>query len=340
MHRSVAIIVLVGATLFLGSAHARAACNLKTVDVPVKMDGLRPLVSVRVDGQEARFLLDSGAFYNSINAKLATKQKLKPAPVLTTGSLFPTAGATRMTGAAGADRTAAVVIAPSFEFAGQAYRNVPFVSLTDFGNADGILGQNYLREVDVEYDLGHGMLRLVQPQGCGGGNMAYWVKPGMSYSIMPIEVIGNTVNAHTIGQITINGVKMRAYFDTGAATSFITEHAADRAGVKTTDPGVTQVGSSRGIDQRDMKTWVAHFSSIGIGDEEIKNTELRIAQSEAFDFDVLVGADFFLSHHIYVANSQHKLYFTYGGGQVFNVRSSVTSAESKPSGGQGAKPAE
>jgi tetratricopeptide (TPR) repeat protein len=34
---------------------------------------------------------------------------------------------------------------------------------------------------------------------------------------------------------------------------------------------------------------------------------------------MLIGADFFLSHRIYVANSQHKLYFTYNGGPVFNL---------------------
>jgi tetratricopeptide (TPR) repeat protein len=34
---------------------------------------------------------------------------------------------------------------------------------------------------------------------------------------------------------------------------------------------------------------------------------------------MLIGPDFFLSHRIYVANSQQKLYFTYNGGPVFNL---------------------
>jgi hypothetical protein len=37
------------------------------------------------------------------------------------------------------------------------------------------------------------------------------------------------------------------------------------------------------------------------------------------DFDMLLGADFFLSHHILISNSQHKLYFTYNGGPVFDL---------------------
>jgi tetratricopeptide (TPR) repeat protein len=35
---------------------------------------------------------------------------------------------------------------------------------------------------------------------------------------------------------------------------------------------------------------------------------------------MLLGPDFFLSHHIYVANGQRKIYFTYNGGPVFDLR--------------------
>jgi len=34
---------------------------------------------------------------------------------------------------------------------------------------------------------------------------------------------------------------------------------------------------------------------------------------------MLIGADFFLSHRVYVASSQNRLYFTYNGGPVFDL---------------------
>jgi hypothetical protein len=61
------------------------------------------------------------------------------------------------------------------------------------------------------------------------------------------------------------------------------------------------------------------FSSFRIGDEEIRNTRLRIGAIGIAEADMLIGADFFLSHRIYVASSQHKLYFTYNGGPLFNL---------------------
>jgi tetratricopeptide (TPR) repeat protein len=56
---------------------------------------------------------------------------------------------------------------------------------------------------------------------------------------------------------------------------------------------------------------------------------LRIQDLELVDTDMLLGSDFFVSHHIFVANSQHKLYLTYNGGPVFNLSKafSVTTAQ-------------
>jgi len=34
---------------------------------------------------------------------------------------------------------------------------------------------------------------------------------------------------------------------------------------------------------------------------------------------MLLGADFFMSHRIYVANGRRMIYFTYNGGPVFSV---------------------
>jgi tetratricopeptide (TPR) repeat protein len=54
---------------------------------------------------------------------------------------------------------------------------------------------------------------------------------------------------------------------------------------------------------------------------------------------MLIGADFFLSHRVYVASGQHKLYFTYNGGPVFNLASSPSPSPSPPPPTEGAAPA-
>src|SRR5258707_7596208 len=125
---------------------------------------------------------------------------------------------------------------------------------------------------------------------------------------------------HTIGEGYVNGQKIRVMFDTGAYTSVLSLRAAARAGIKTDSPGVVEAGYSGGIGRSRVKNYLATASSFKIGDnEEIKNARLRIQDLDLVDTDMLLGSDFFVSHHIFVANSQRKLYLTYNGGPGFNL---------------------
>jgi len=301
----------------LAPLQAQAACKLTTVNIPVTMDGLRPLVNAKIAGEPVKLIVDSGAFFSYLNAGVVSRLKLRPLPQEKLGSHIPVAAATVASGAKGVDTVTGIVTAPKFEFAGGSFDNWAFLTSGALQDASGLLGQNVLHAMDDEYDFANGALKLVKVNDCQGANLVYWAKPGMTYSEAPLESAGWN-DDHTVATVEINGVKMRAFFDTGAATSFITARAAAPAGVKTSDPGAKPTRVTHALDGT-MKTWVAPFASVKIGDEEIKNTRLTIGESEANEFDVLIGADFFLAHHVYVANSQGKIYFTYNGGPVFKL---------------------
>jgi tetratricopeptide (TPR) repeat protein len=172
----------------------------------------------------------------------------------------------------------------------------------------------------------------MQAQDCGDTVLAYWVRPGESYSVIDtrkadrgILNLGSRIAAkegfrHPIDAVVyVNGVAVRAIFDTGASNSFLTVIAAEHAGIKKDSPGVVPGGPTYGFGRSTVNTYLAPVSTFKIGDEEIHNTRLRLGDTTLQEADMLIGADFFLSHHIYVANSQDKLYFTYNGGPVFNL---------------------
>jgi predicted aspartyl protease len=300
-------------TLSTSPMRALAACKLaKMAELPVTMTNSRPVITAKVNGRDARFVVDSGAFFSMISEASAAQfdLKLTPAPL----GLF-------VKGVGGAvDPSIATV--DVFTFAGIPIHNVQFLVVGGLGRSEnaGLLGQNFFRIGDVEYDLGKGMIRLMRAKGCENATLAYWVKPSESYSLMDIEA-ATPQSAHIAGTALINGQKIRVIFDTGAPTSLLSLKAADRAGVKPGSQGVVDAGYGGGIGRNRIRTYVGPFSSFKIGDEEILNTRLRFADFGGDDADMLIGADFFLSHRIYVANSQHKLYFTYNGGPVFDLTS-------------------
>ena len=295
-----------------------ADCKVGVVaELKVTMDGMRPTVAAKLNGRDAKFIADSGAFYSVIGTASAAEYSLRTVPG-PPGFMLEGIG-----GAARAD----VTTVKEFTLAGVPVRNVQFIvgGGEVGGGAVGVLGQNVWRLADTEYDLANGVIRLLKPQGCAKDTpLAYWAKEGQAYSVMDIAW-ATASSPHTTGTVYLNGKKLRAMFDTGASASMLTEGAAEDAGVKTDSPEATKGGLWRGVGSRAVQTWIAPFDLFKIGDEEIRHTKLRFGGVRSNIADMLIGADFFLSHHVYVASSEHKLYFTYNGGPVFNLSATPAS---------------
>jgi tetratricopeptide (TPR) repeat protein/predicted aspartyl protease len=302
--------LVLNSVLLAPRAKAADGCTLgRVAEIPISMAGTRPLITAKINDQEARFVLDSGMFYSMISVATAAEfnLKLKQAPF-----------GLRIEGIGGSV-TAQLASVKDFGIAGALIHNIEFlVGGSEVGGA-GLLGQNFLQQWDVEYDFSKGVVRLFKLEGCRKNTLAYWRTPGQSYSVTDIESV-TQARWHTIGEGYVNGQKIRVTFDTGAATSVLSLRAAARAGIRTDSPGVVEAGYGIGLGRGMVKTYIATASSFKIGDgEEIKNARLRIQDLDLVDADMLLGSDFFVSHHIFVANSQRKLYLTYNGGPVFNL---------------------
>ena len=293
------------------------------------MNSLRPTIDVKINDRDATFVLDSGAFYSIMSSATAAEYNLKTTPGPFGFKIIGVGGA--------ADVDIATV--KSFSYAGVTIKNVEFlVGGGEVGNGDaGLLGQNFLERFDVEYDLAKGMIRLFRTQDCEHTRLAYWLAPDQAYSFMPIDRI-DPMHPHTIGVAYVNDHKIRVAFDTGAYTSVLSLKAAERAGVKPDSPGVVASGYTSGIGRGMTKEYIAPFASFKIGDgEEIKNIRLRIADIADIGLDnadMLVGADFFVSHRVFVANKEHELFLSYNGGPVFNLSQNHAASTERSPGGQ------
>ena len=295
--------------LILAGAPALADCKLNQIaELPVTMSGLRPMVTVGINGRDARFIADSGAFYSLISPGSAAEYGLKlthaPYGMVLEG--------------AGGEAEAWVTTVKTFTLAGVPLPDIEFLVAGSELSGAGMLGQNVLGLADVEYDLAGGAIRLMRPKGCEHKILTYWAGD-KAISVMEIADLG-VIDRHTSGTAYVNGAKIRVMFDTGAGTSMLTVAAAARASVKTSDPTTLYDGVSRGLGRRTVPTWIAPFASFKVGDEEIRNTRLRIGDFGLDGIDMVLGADFFLSHRVYVANSQRRLFFTYNGVRCSTIR--------------------
>ena len=306
-------------------AHAADGCKLNRLTVlPVTMDGLRPTVEAQINGSPALFTLDSGAFWSMLSPASAQQYQLRLDYSRVPGLYVQ---------GIGGNARAAVTTVKTFTIFKVSLHNIDFiVGGSEPGKGTvGLLGQNILRWADVEYDLAQGSLALFKPENCKHVDLVYWAKRGDLYGEMDIEET-TPMEPHTTGKVNLNGAKVRVQFDTGAPTSIVGLRAAASAGLKPGDPGVKPAGYTTGIGRKSVETWIATFPVLKIGGEEIHNARLRFG--DLGTIDMLLGDDFFLSHRVYVANSQHKLYFTYNGGPVFALnapgKGSAAAGAAKP----------
>ena len=294
----------------MSTAGAAAQCRfVQLPPIPVTMTGWRPTVPAELDGHKTRLLVDTGAYFDALSPAEAGEFKLplSPAPRYLFvsggfGNLYPKITAVNNL------RVGPISFPGSAKF---------LVVANDLGDGiSGALGENLYRVLDVEFDFANGVMRLFSVTNCGQRSLAYWTKAtGQSVSVLDLEA-RNPSWPQLLGTVQVNGHTVNAIFDTGAKTSVLSLAAAKIVGVAPGAAGVTAADASGEL-------WRAPIDEIAIGDnEKIEHTHILVNDVNfAFGPGVwmFIGADFFLSHRVYLATSQSKLYFTYNGGPVFDL---------------------
>jgi predicted aspartyl protease len=295
------------ASIALVSAHAIADCNFQIrAELPVTLTGLHPLIMANIGGSDLPVVLDSGATFNLLSYDAAAKLRLR---------LHSLRGSAAVTGVGGSGHTLLALAVADVRLGAVRVANAKFiVSGTQIGSAAGFIGDGVLRDFDVDYDLTGGVLRLARASGCDGVPLANWAK-SQPYSVA--DMAKDAGSPTVVGYI--NGVETRIEFDTGASTSILDIRAAARAGVSPQSAGAVPGGDVYGVGTSYVKTWVVPVARVKIGNEETRNTRLRIGDISSSGADMLLGTDFFLAHQVYLSNSQHKIYFTYNGGPAFDL---------------------
>ena len=325
--------------LALASNTVAAASNCKMVQIadwPVRLERGHLIVDGAINGQKIGILVDTGAT-RSLILRSATERL---------GLTRRQARGYRMVGVGG---EAYVEAADVDEFKiGQVTRKnwrVLVAGERDFGRDIAfVLGEDFLYQVDVEFDLAHGAVRLFQPKDCEGVSLAYWATEDARE--VDIEAIYEA-QPQIVLTIQINGQPVRAQLDSGAGTSVLDKSEAARLGVTPDSPGVIAGGKGGGLGSQPVDYWTGPFESVVIGNETIKDTNIRFAdvwkdakytpigshlpRRVGLTLSMLLGADFLRAHRVLVAHSQRKIYFTYAGGPVFQLKgASEGSRDSQP----------
>jgi clan AA aspartic protease (TIGR02281 family) len=328
---------MLGVAAACASAEA-ANCKLaEAASWPVRLERNRLLVEGAINGQKVSVMLDTGATRTLIFRTAAVRLGL-PMTSTTNERMFGVGGETKVD----------VAQVDEFRVGEAAQKELRMLVAGEQNPGDEVgvlLGEDFFRVFDVEFDLVHNAVRLFQPKDCDSASLAYWARDGASV----VEFERLDVNRpEIILTVRINDQPLPAMLDSGASRSVIDKAEAERVGVTPQTPGVVVAGRGTGLGKNAVDSWFGPFKSFAIGGETIRDTQIlfsdlfkdatyhatgsNIARRIQVSHSMLLGADFLRSHRVLVAHSQRKLYFTYAGGPVFQPNQGRAPSDPTPAG--------
>lgn len=327
MHRDDLVRALAGLLVFgfcgLFNAAAYAGCDLIKLGTLPVTDGPHGLTTTgQINGHDMRVLIDTGSFQSMAVDAAVRQAGLHPVQMQHV----------RLVGAGGETAAEDVVV-----------RNLKFGDFTvhgerllvtpgKMGDVGLILGADVLSRVDVEIDLAHNVVRLWQPRNCEHTALAYWSK---KFVMVPLKHRGGSYfSGNKFGlDVLVDGKKIRASLDTGSYVSLMSLETARSLGFDQYRMQAEKHAGIRGTFGQVLPDYVATFDTFQMGQLTVKHAKFRIADlSKASEYsrtgtrfkqrredlpDLTIGEDFLRADHVMIANSQHILYFTYNGGQMF-----------------------
>lgn len=303
-----------GLVLIALPALAASACEysaLATVPLSFPGNGTHAAMEGRINGKPVQMMVDTGANKTMLTKAEAERQDLPM--VLQTDFTAGIGGGASMYSV----RVKDVVIGP----AEARYARLAVIDSLAFSPFGAVVGADFLLQSDLEIAFADRQLTFFQADGCGAWSekwLAYWdPQAGKIPAHNP-----KSSDRRPMFDVLVNGQKVRAIIDTGAALSLLDLRAAARAGVTPQSPGVVEAGKMGGFGHDKVTQWKAPFASFAIGNETIAAPQIRIADmfgdgSNPKAPEMLLGRDFLMVHRVLLAPSQESLYFTYLGGTVF-----------------------
>ena len=303
----------------LPQAALAATCSLaKVADLHVTVTPSNQiLVDGSIKGEPAKFLIDTGANRTTFDPTAFSRFGIS-----TSGRDV------RLRGING-ETNAIYRSIPDLKFGNFVGDNLHFMIAENHFLPDGVyalLGYDFLASFDMDIDLAHNTIGLFQHNSCSS-EPVYW---SQSFSEADIAVRNYKLSV----VIEVNGKATEAEFDTGSNRTFISTRLTRRLGFDETAPGMTRAGSVHGIDNHTTDVYTYRFAELHVGDEVIKNplihverslvlkTDTRFSRGVQLSYDdrpdAYLGVDFIKTHHIYLAPTNRKMYFTYNGGGIFS----------------------
>ena len=302
----VALLRLAVVLLALAAPPALGCTVARQAVVPITLPAGHPLVTARLDGHPATFILDTGAQRSLLTPEAVRRFDLK---------LDPWVGTT-VVGIGGIEQHRNARVA-SLVLGGVALRqntllrglslSVGAIPASEMGRVpvDGILGRDVLAAFDLALDVGQRRITLYRVRGCSGRFLP-WRRPYVAVPALPgyRAVLAIPVRA--------DGRELRAMIDTGSTGGLLTGAGMARLGLTAAALAHKPLAQAQGIGPRSLRVRVYRLDWLAVGATVTRDVRVVVAPVILTPIlDLLLGIDWLTAHRVWLS---------YATGQVFVAR--------------------
>ena len=277
-------------------AHPEACSIEQTADLPVRFVQGSILVPASINGSPVLLMVDTGASTSLLIRETVERLRLVSDPHRSTtlhgigGTVVTRNVLVRSFEVGGMDRQADSIATGELS---RRYQEDPPVA--------GLLGADFLHNLDVELDVPHNRMVLWRVQHCAGDFLS-WHAPHFSIPLLHYEY--NRMVAH----VRIDGQPVTALIDWGARATTITAGTATALGVTSEMLALDRSGSSHGVDQTEVPIHAHRFAELSVGPGTFRNVAIQVADLHVDDVGMLLGADYVRTRHVWLSYATDQMF--------------------------------
>jgi hypothetical protein len=186
-------------------------------------------------------------------------------------------------------------------------------SHTYTGRFHGTLGGNILKAVNVEIDPVATIFKVHDQFSCV--DRVDW--PHRDLTVLPFKLDEEN---HIVVPATLDGHRMKAILDTGAARSSVSTNVAlHDFNLQTTSANVVPGERTFGIGGGSVNSYVARFGSLELGNIQVAAPRISFFPDSKQDShmpDLVIGMHELHAMHLYIDFSEKKIYITSASGDL------------------------
>jgi predicted aspartyl protease len=283
------VALLFSGPIFGQDAASQCRLNLYAA-VPMTLDKFGLVtIPMTISGQPLTMLVDTGAYFSTLNEDVTDRLGLRRSELQT--MYLQQFGGTKLN-----HRT----VARDLNLSGITLKNKEFAVMpgtSPLKSVDGLLGEEFLRMFDLDFDFSAGKLNLFSHDHCNGMVM-YW--PHGASAEIPFTY---NDNRHIAVVLQLDGKTVNAIIDTGSSVTVLSSEWAvetfglDAAAVENSDNHV-------------------HFKKIELSGVTVENPAISLVSDkeskilEGHRYPMIVGINVLRKLHLYIAYHEHKIYVT------------------------------